>query len=309
MSRERRSATLHELRAFVAAADLGTIGRAAERLGLTQPSLSKRLQSLEELSGVPLLHRSATGVEPTTAGARLLPDARRIVAQADAIDELLGRLDTGEAPLRVASSPAYAELVVPAAIASFRPGEQPRPIELTVANSPHVRAAVHAGRAQVGVAAADLDEDLAAEGHLPLLDDEVVAVMPAGDPWTEEEAVPAAELARRPVIVREPGSHIRSLIDRALASAGLALAPPVLETGSPAAVKSAIRARGVPGLLSRWAVDEQRDGLVVRPIAGVALRRRCWAFLGADQTGPARLFAIHLQQAAAGPDGLSLGPL
>nr|WP_282600248.1 LysR family transcriptional regulator [Patulibacter sp. SYSU D01012] len=290
------------MRAFVHAVDLGSVGRAATRLGLTQPSLSKRLRSLEDVAGVRLLHRSAAGVDPTAAGRRLLPDARRLVAQADVVDALLGDLAETTEPLRVSASPAFAELVVPAAIASFAPDGAPRPIELTVANSAVVRSHVQAGRADVGVAAADLDEDLERDGHVPLLEDEVVVVVSPDDPWAALDAIPAAELAARPLVGRDPGAHIRTTLDRALAGIGLTLAPPVLEVGSPAAVKAAVRARGVPGILSRHAVDETRDGLLVRSVAGVELRRRCWALVGAGAGPAARTFAEHLRASAAVPE-------
>jgi DNA-binding transcriptional LysR family regulator len=293
-------ATISELRAFVSAVDLGSVGRAAARLGLTQPSLSKRLQSLEDVAGVRLLHRSSAGVEPTTAGQRLLPAARRLVAQADVVDGVLLHLGEEREPLRVSASPAFAELVVPAAIASFAPDGRTRPIELTVANSSVVRSNVAGGRADVGVAAADVDEDLAGDGHLLLLEDEIVVVVPPGDPWEALEAIPVGELARRGLVGRDPGAQIRGTIDRGLAGLGLTLAQPVLEAGSPAAVKATVRARGVPGLLSRYAVDEARDGLTVRRISGVELRRRCWALVGPGADPAARTFAEHLRASAAG---------
>jgi DNA-binding transcriptional LysR family regulator len=296
----KASATISELRAFVIAVDLGSVGRAAARLGLTQPSLSKRLQSLEDVAGVRLLHRSSAGVRPTNAGQRLLPAARRLVAQADMVDGVLVHLGEEVESLRVSASPAFAELVVPAAIASFAPDGRARPIELTVANSSVVRSNVAGGRADVGVAAADVDEDLEPDGHLLLLEDEIVVVVPPGDPWEALDAIPAEQLATRGLVARDPGAQIRGTIDRGLAEIGLTLARPLLEAGSPAAVKATVRARGVPGLLSRYAVDEGRDGLAVRRISGVELRRRCWALVGTGAAPEARTFAEHLRASAAG---------
>src|ERR671928_2215212 len=67
---------LNELRGFCVAADLGSLGRAAVRLHVSQPSLSKRLASLEVKVGARLLDRSAHGVSLTPAGRRLYRDAR-----------------------------------------------------------------------------------------------------------------------------------------------------------------------------------------------------------------------------------------
>ena len=61
-SQSPRSPQLEELRAFCAAVDLGGIGRAAQRLHLSQPAVSRRLKSLEQVVGAPLLERSANGM-------------------------------------------------------------------------------------------------------------------------------------------------------------------------------------------------------------------------------------------------------
>ena len=67
---------LYELRALCVAADLGTVGRAAVRLSVSQPSLSKRLAALEAKVGAQLLERSPRGVTLTPAGRRLYRHAR-----------------------------------------------------------------------------------------------------------------------------------------------------------------------------------------------------------------------------------------
>ena len=70
---------LNELRAFCVAADLGTLGRAAVRLHVSQPSLSKRVAALEAKVGARLFERSPRGVSLTPAGRRLYRDARALV--------------------------------------------------------------------------------------------------------------------------------------------------------------------------------------------------------------------------------------
>ena len=72
-----RTPEVTELRSFCAAADLGSIGRAAIRLNVSQPALTKRLQALEQLAGVPLLERSPRGVTLTPEGRHLYAEARR----------------------------------------------------------------------------------------------------------------------------------------------------------------------------------------------------------------------------------------
>lgn len=83
MSGTPRRVEVRHLRYFVAVAEEGGFGRAAERLGLTQPSLSRQIKDLEHDVGVPLLHRSPRGVVTTPAGASLLRDASALLAALD----------------------------------------------------------------------------------------------------------------------------------------------------------------------------------------------------------------------------------
>jgi DNA-binding transcriptional LysR family regulator len=106
------------LRSFVLAADLGSVGRAAVRLHISQPALSKRLQQLEALAGVRLLDRSPRGVLLTGAGKALVTRARSILelleeARAD-LDRLTGEL-SGHVRIGTVAS-AAAALVSTAAI-------------------------------------------------------------------------------------------------------------------------------------------------------------------------------------------------
>jgi DNA-binding transcriptional LysR family regulator len=91
--------TLEQLRGFVAVADELHFGRAAERLSMTQPPLSRQIQKLERSVGAQLLERDNRRVALTAAGEVFLTEARRLLALADAAPEVARRVSSGSSGL------------------------------------------------------------------------------------------------------------------------------------------------------------------------------------------------------------------
>jgi DNA-binding transcriptional LysR family regulator len=88
---------VHLLRYALAAADSGSFSQAADRFGIKQSTLSKRVHYLEDRLGVALFRRSTRGVVPTDSGEGILRKARRIVDDIDALDEDCAALARGTA--------------------------------------------------------------------------------------------------------------------------------------------------------------------------------------------------------------------
>ncbi|MBB2930844.1 LysR family transcriptional regulator [Paraburkholderia silvatlantica] len=101
-----RGFDLAQLRTFIAVTEAGSVSAGAQRVFLSQSSVSEQLKKLEERVGQPLFIRSKQGMSATPAGAKLLDHARRIVALCDAaFDDMLGRTLDGE--VRIAITDYY----------------------------------------------------------------------------------------------------------------------------------------------------------------------------------------------------------
>src|SRR5690606_7005665 len=100
---------LHQLRYFVAAAEAGSMSRAAERCRVAQPSLSQQIKKLERSVGAALFDRLGRGVALTEAGRALLPRARRILVEVrDAEANLRRDLDEGRGSVSIGAIPTMA---------------------------------------------------------------------------------------------------------------------------------------------------------------------------------------------------------
>ena len=271
-----RTPDIPELRAFCSAADLGTLGRAAIALRISQPALSKRLRSLEAIAGASLLDRSPSGVTLTDAGRRLYPEARRLLDQAEVVEGLLGGVAEQRTPLRLAVSHTIAEFHLPPELVAHQAdGVRRNPIELTVANSHAVRRMVADGGAEIGITARDAHERVADRlEELELLADEVIVAVPESHPWHHRRSIPTRLLLSTPLVMRDPGAHDRRCVEAVLAEKGLGGLSPLVEVGSTSVAKREALQRSAPVMLSRLALDTGRDRLEAKPVEGLAFERR-----------------------------------
>jgi DNA-binding transcriptional LysR family regulator len=300
MSGPVRSLDLAELRAFCAAVDLGSLGRAARLLRVSQPALSKRMRAIEAVVGTRLVERSPRGIAPTPAGSKLYVEARKLLTQAEAVDDLVRGLSGEEAPVRLAASHTIAEFVLPGPLVDFeRRRDRHLSVELMVANSVVVRELVRDGRADFGIAAVDrVAQGVAPLTETPFCDDEVIVAVPADHPWASSDAVEVDAFTATPMVVRDPSANTRRVVEEALAERGLSLMAPLAEVGSTSAAKATALSEGAPVLLSRMAVGPADEGLVVRRVRGIAFPRRFVTVVGAEETLPAGARALATALAA-----------
>src|SRR5262245_656673 len=162
MNEDRMGVDLHQLRIFVAVARLGNFTRAAERLGLSQPSLSLHIRQLEQDLGVRLFDRSTRSVALTPAGEDFLPTAERLLddfrAAAAAVADLAARR---RGRVAVAVLPSVAADLLPRAIALLRARHPDVSVSLRDDVAEHIPARVRSGEVDFGLGAIDsMDADM-----------------------------------------------------------------------------------------------------------------------------------------------------
>ncbi|OBG36758.1 LysR family transcriptional regulator [Mycobacterium alsense] len=282
---------------FLAIARTGSIGAAGREFGLTQQAVSARLASIEAQTGVTLVIRTPRGSRLTPAGVVVAEWADRLLDVAQYVDAGLASLRSEKRKrVRVAASLTIAEQLMPRwlvslRVAAGRMGTVAPEVIMTATNSDRTITAVRTGKADLGfIETPHLPKGLRSRvvGH-----DELVVVVPADHKWAQRQRpVTAAELARTPLVTREPGSGTRDSLGAALRDAlgdPSGQAPPVLELSSAAAVRAAVAAGAGPAVMSRLAVaDDLAIGrLRTVEVPELSLRRRLRAIWLGGRTPPA----------------------
>ncbi|MET8578467.1 LysR family transcriptional regulator [Streptomyces sp. NPDC005012] len=280
---------LGALELLLAVARLGSLGRAARELGISQPAASSRVRSMERHLGLALVDRSPRGSRLTDTGQLVADWARKVVEAAAAFDAGTRALqDRRDSRLRVAASMTIAEYLLPGwliALSERRPGTA---VSLHAGNSAEVARRVRSGEADLGfVEGLSVPEglDSAVVAH-----DLLLVVVAPGHPWARRRRpVPGEELAGTPLILREEGSGTRQVLEDALGG----VARPLIELSSTTAVKSAAVGGAGPAVVSELAVAEEVAARRLVPVTldpEVRLRRDLRAVwpVGHRPVGPAR---------------------
>jgi len=269
-----REPELAELRAFCAAATLGSIAGAARSLNVSQPALSKRLRTLEAVAGRALFERTSRGVTLTLAGTHLYRAARRLLDDADSIQVLMQNPAVAT-PVRMACSPAAVEGRLTPVLVDLAQVEPGLSVELITANSGLARQLVREGRSDLAIAARDANR-VPAEGVMEkvIWRDEIVVAVPPGHAWLSFDEIPPAALSATPVLQRDPSSHASQLVTAALERLGLSPARPEAAIGSTTVLVARSLAAGIPALLPLVTVREYASlGLEVRRVQGLRFER------------------------------------
>lgn len=272
---------------FVAVADELSFTRAAERLHMAQPPLSQQIALLEKDLGALLFDRSRRAVRLTAAGAALLPEARRLLADLDDTACLVRRVAEGSAGrLSVGFVPSAINGVLSQLLRDFRAGHPDVELMLRERAPDALLRAVHDRSLDLAVLYLPVDEpDLA---HRWLASEELLLALPEHHPAAARSTVGLADVADEPFVLPEqhdvPGLH--AAVDAAFAAAGVT--PHAAQRGVwlmqtvLGLVAAGIGLAVVPGSVAALG----RTGVVLRHLDGVAPRVDIAAVWRPDNTSP-----------------------
>jgi DNA-binding transcriptional LysR family regulator len=242
------------LQCFIEAAQLRSFSRAAERLHISQPAVSRHIRELEEALGTPLFHRAGRAVALTEAGHSFLVMARRVTDAAAALEMESQELAEDVAGLLKLGGSTVWEYILPVPMGQFR-SEFPRAqLQLTVANTGQIIDLMLERQIHLGfVGEAPKEKDLTVT---PVAVDELIIVAPAGHALARGVPVQPKELGSHPFLQREADSATARFARRYLAEMGVNPRT-ALELGSHEALKAGVRAGLGLGMLSRFSVTHE----------------------------------------------------
>ena len=211
-----------QLEAFLEAANRGSFRRAADALYLSQPSVSARVQTLENEVGVALFHRTARGVRLTDMGRIFLPFAQRSIETLRRGREVLESVrQTSAGILNMATARVIGTYVLPETLQKFQQLYPDANLHIKVGGSSDVLQMVVDEEVQLGLARFMQHPDVDA---LHLYDEEAVLVVHPGHSFTKTRVAAMSQVAQEPLIVYDPGdpgSSYFQFINRVCRDAGV----------------------------------------------------------------------------------------
>src|SRR6185437_8574399 len=246
---------LHHLRLFAAVVDEGGFTRAAARLNLSQPAISKSLTELERQLHVALLDRSGRSIRLTDAGRALYARARELFGIEQVAEQELRELrGLKRGVLRIAASTTIATYVLPSVLGRFHLRHPRVRIQTGSANTRAVLRMLLESRVDLALVEGPVSDPRVE--IRPWRDDELVVIAAPGHPLVGQQPITPARLVPELILVREPGSGTRAVSRRALARHGIHLAN-TMRVGGTEAIKQAVAAGLGLAMVSRAAAADQ----------------------------------------------------
>jgi len=264
---------LHHLAIFHAIAQTGSISACAERMHISQPAISRQLKEFEQRIGVVLFERLPRGMRLTPAGEVLRDYAVRLFEIARTAEAAVHEMsEVRQGHLSIGASNTVGTYILPTLLARFRRKHPAVGVSMFVGNTEQVSQGVHDLRFMLGFIEGPLHvQDLRVDRFS---EDEILPVASADHPLSRRKRLTPTDLSGQPLLMREPGSGTRELIEGLLQRHSIRTGN-VVEFGSHEAIKQAAAHGGGIAWLPRVCMPrELADGeLVGLAVKALTIRR------------------------------------
>jgi DNA-binding transcriptional LysR family regulator len=263
---------IEQLQAFLAVVQTGSFQRAATKCGVTQSTISRQIQGLEDCLGMPLFHRGSQN-KLTVAGDRLLPKARRIFSEwEDALEVIAALKDGQQTELCVAAIHSVCAHYLPPVLQKFCQRYPNIQLRVTSLGSDRSLKVLRDGLVDLAIVMDNPSLTYQPETVIDKLYDEPIQVLMASNhPLAKHSVVPWHELAQFPHVVFKDGYGMQRLVQDQFKKLGLELNA-VLELNTLDAFRGVIRQGEMVSLLPQGAlIESQSDpSLAVRNLPFVS---------------------------------------
>lgn len=260
---------VEQLQAFLAVAETGNFQQAAKNCGVTQSTISRQIQGLEDFFGMPLFHRGSSA-KLTIGGEMFFPRARKICQEWDAATTELAQLLAGKQPeLCVGAIPSICANALPPVLLSFCRDYPEVQLRVTSLGSDRALKVLKDGMVDVAIVMQNRFLTVSSEMVVDLLFEEPIELLMASDhPLTQYEFLSWNLLASQPQVVFKDGYGMRRLVQEAFFKRNLTFKA-VLELNTLDAFCGVVRQGELIALLPRSALMQARldPTLAVRAIA------------------------------------------
>ncbi len=246
------------LETFCRVAARKSFSKAAEDLLITQPTVSGHILSLEKSLSLRLFDRTGREIHLTKAGQIFLRFALKILADRKELVNALSEFSQGlRGDLLLGASTIPGEYLLPRLMGDFKKQYPRLTVSLKISDTKEIVQALLQGEIEFGLIGAKIKHP--SLHYEKFEEDEVIIIAPSDHPLARQKAVTVQDLLKEPWIVREEGSGTQMAVERALIRKGKRLGDfnVVIEMGSTAAVKEAVKAKLGCAFVSKIAVQEE----------------------------------------------------
>lgn len=270
---------IHQLNVFLVAAETLNFTQAAQRLHMTQPSVSQHIQALERHFSTALFIRSGRSLELTEPGLALIPMAREAVRLSTRIEESLASLHGDiQGHLMVCCSTTPGKYVLPHLLARFHHLYPQVRVTCNVIGQNQALEMLVKGDVHFALTSLTSDPDPELEFR-KFINDKIILIAPLNHPWAPNGSIHPSELSQGHFILREEESGTYTSVRDALATSNISIKDlkTLLTLGNSEAIALAVQEGLGVGFVSEMVVERLAQGKVAKvEIQGIDIDRQIY---------------------------------